>query len=79
MGTTKMDRPEWIAVHPVSGEVFVTLTNNNERGQSGKAPMDDANPHANSIFGHILRWKEEGSAASDRFRWAHFVLAGAPA
>jgi hypothetical protein len=65
-------------VHPVSGEVFVTLTNNSERGQPGKPPVDDANPRANNIFGHVLRWKEEGGAASDRFRWAHFVLGGDP-
>ena len=27
-GATKMDRPEWAAVHPGNGEVYFTLTNN---------------------------------------------------
>lgn len=28
VGATKMDRPEWGAVDPISGEVYMTLTNN---------------------------------------------------
>src|SRR6185503_2204687 len=28
LGATKMDRPEWIAVHPRTKEVYCTLTNN---------------------------------------------------
>jgi uncharacterized protein len=83
-GATKMDRPEWIAVNPLNGEVFVTLTNNSERGQPGKLPVGDANPRSENIMGHIIRWQEGngtakvGDAAADEFRWMHFALAGDP-
>ena len=32
VGATMMDRPEWLAVHPTSQQVYVTLTNNSRRG-----------------------------------------------
>jgi secreted PhoX family phosphatase len=80
VGGTKMDRPEWIAVHPHSGEVYVTLTNNSQRGDAGKPAPDAANPRANNLFGGILRWREDGGdAASTGFAWDHFALAGDPA
>jgi secreted PhoX family phosphatase len=31
VGATMMDRPEWVAVHPTTREVYLTLTNNNRR------------------------------------------------
>lgn len=82
VGATPMDRPEWIAVHPQTGEVFATLTNNVQRGQPGRE-VDDANPRADNIMGHIIRWREgvsgSGDAAATEFRWMHFALAGDPA
>jgi secreted PhoX family phosphatase len=75
-GATKMDRPEWVAVHPQTGEVYITLTNNTTRGGTGGA-VDPANPRANNVFGHIVRWNETGGdAAATTFRWNVFVLAG---
>jgi secreted PhoX family phosphatase len=75
-----MDRPEWIAVHPQTGEVYVTLTNNSQRGAPGKPPADAANPRSPNLFGGILRWREDGgNAASTGFAWDHFVQAGNPA
>ncbi|HZM75152.1 MAG TPA: PhoX family phosphatase [Candidatus Limnocylindrales bacterium] len=68
MGATPMDRPEWIAVHPRTEEVFVTLTNGN--GGSGAA-----NPRTPNPFGHIIKWRERGDT---RFEWDIFVLAGDP-
>jgi len=68
---TRLHRPEWVTVHPQTGEVFLTLTNgsgNGARVNSGRDP----NP-----YGHILRWTE--SADSDtQFRWDVFLLAGDP-
>lgn len=80
-GATKMDRPEWIAVHPQTGEVFVTLINNGQRGQPGRG-ADDANARGDNIMGHIIRWREgttqHGDAGAGEFRWMHFALAGDP-
>jgi len=35
LGATPMDRPEWGTVDPVSGDVYMTLTNNSDRTESG--------------------------------------------
>jgi secreted PhoX family phosphatase len=79
-GATPMDRPEWIAVHPQTGEVFVTLTNNSQRGAPGRPAPDAANPRASNLGGHIIRWSESGAdAGASNFVWRHFVLAGDPA
>ncbi|MDP4529291.1 PhoX family phosphatase [Alkalimonas delamerensis] len=68
MGATKMDRPEWGAVHPVSNEVYFTLTNNSRRHST-----DAANPRANNHSGHIIRWRE---GTGQRFDWDIFLLSG---
>ncbi len=80
VGATKMDRPEWTAVHPVTGDVYVTLTNNDRRGADGQPGINGANPRAGNVFGHIIKWTEQGGdSAAGRFAWEHFVLAGDPA
>lgn len=83
VGATKMDRPEWIAVHPQTGEVYVTLTNNIQRGGKDRPAADAANPRNANAYGHITRWRETGADGSKdagalRFDWDHFVLAGDP-
>ncbi len=81
VGATPMDRPEWMAVHPHTGEVFATLTNNSQRGQPSR-PVDEANPRADNSMGHIIRWREGSARGSDasatEFRWMQFALAGDP-
>lgn len=72
-GATKMDRPEWGAVHPETSEVYFTLTNNTNRSA---AQVDAANPRANNATGHIIRWKERANLAATQFDWDIFMLAG---
>ncbi|MDP4537888.1 PhoX family phosphatase [Alkalimonas collagenimarina] len=68
LGATKMDRPEWGAVHPETNEVYFTLTNNSRRHTT-----DAANPRANNHSGHIIRWREADQHA---FNWDIFLLSG---
>lgn len=74
VGATKMDRPEWGAVHPQTREVYMTLTNNSSRNAGN---IDAANPRGPNPYGHIIRWKEQGNRSwAKRFNWDIFVLAG---
>lgn len=69
---TRLHRPEWVAVHPHTKEVFVTLTNG-----SGNSAAVNSNRNPNP-YGHIIRFNED--AASDTaFSWDVFLLAGDPA
>ena len=73
-GATKMDRPEWGAVDPATGEVYFTLTNNTRRTE---AQVDPMNPRAANQFGHIIRWRENrDDPAATGFTWDLFVIAG---
>ena len=51
VGATRMDRPEWTAVNPFTGEIYVTMTENPNRGNTGNSgnnvpnpPLDASNP-----------------------------------
>ena len=80
VGATTMDRPEWIAAHPTLPQVFVTLTNNSDRGVKANQPLNGPNPRAKNIYGQIVRWSpHNGDHTSDKFTWDIFVLAGNPA
>ena len=83
LGATKMDRPEWLAIDPIGGTIYCTLTNNSARGAKDRPPVDAANPRANNSHGHIIRWDEGSAPGGDfdatGFRWNHLVLAGDPA
>jgi len=87
VGATKMDRPEWGAVDPVTGAVYMTLTNNNAALRP-LAAVDAANPrHYNdprtngsaqrgNPNGHIIRWLEaKNDAAATAFRWDIYLFA----
>jgi uncharacterized protein len=73
-GATKMDRPEWGAVHPQTREVYMTLTNNSSRNAGN---VDAANPRGPNPYGQIVRWRERGNRPwATRFDWDLWVLAG---
>jgi secreted PhoX family phosphatase len=87
LGATKMDRPEWGAVDPVTGEVYLTLTNNTAQLRT-LAALDAANPRLyndpktngsaqwGNPNGHIIRWRENGDdPAATAFRWDIFLFA----
>jgi secreted PhoX family phosphatase len=72
VGATKLDRPEWITVHPRTKEVYMTLTN-------GSAGPNAVNPRNPNPYGHIIRWREDrADNTATRFSWDIFVLAGDP-
>ena len=86
-GATSMDRPEWGAVNPVTGEVFFTLTNNTSRGNGTATELpeiykgnrdigaDAANPRINNANGHIIRLRETGGLnAATSFEWEIMVF-----
>lgn len=70
VGATPMDRPEWTAVHPSNGDVYLTLTNNTSR--NAERGTNPANPRLNNVNGHIVRWHDD--AGANTFRWDIFVF-----
>ncbi len=77
VGATPMDRPEWIAVHPQTGEVYVSLTNNALRGDPERPGTDAANPRAKNVYGHVIRWREDNDDPTvNSFRWEMFAVGG---
>ncbi len=73
-GATKMDRPEWITTD-ADGYQYVTLTNNTQRGTTGRAGVDKANPTAVNTYGHIVRWLDSDKNVGTTFTWEIFALA----
>jgi secreted PhoX family phosphatase len=81
VGATPLDRPEDVAVNPVSGHVYLSCTMNTLRTDAarGQAGADAASPRSPNPSGHILEVLEDGGdPAATRFRWEVFVLAGDP-
>ncbi|MFJ6691168.1 PhoX family protein [Streptomyces sp. NPDC091294] len=79
VGATKMDRPEDIEPSPTTGKVYVALTNNSNRGKSGYAGPDEANPRNSNKHGHVLELTERWNRAdATTFGWSLFLVAGDP-
>lgn len=84
VGATTMDRPEWVAVNPVSAEAYCCLTNNRNRGVETNAGGDwqavgGPNPREANNYGQIVRWRPtDDDHATDTFEWDLYVMAGNP-
>ncbi|MFJ6727718.1 PhoX family protein [Streptomyces sp. NPDC091281] len=79
VGATKMDRPEDIEPNPVSGKVYVALTNNTNRGVGANPAADEANPRNANKHGHVLELTEHRNRAeATTFGWSLFLVAGDP-
>ncbi|HWK41432.1 MAG TPA: alkaline phosphatase PhoX [Croceibacterium sp.] len=85
VGATPMDRPEWTAANPVTGEIYLTLTNNNAAGRALN-DTNGANPrHYGAVRGsstsygnangHIVRLRETGDEpAATTFQWDIYLF-----
>ncbi|WP_295854347.1 PhoX family phosphatase, partial [uncultured Xylophilus sp.] len=86
-GATKMDRPEWTAVNPKNGDVYVTLTNTNAASRPITA-TDAANPRfyndpkgsaqtaqTGNPNGHIVRFADANrDPAATTFTWDVYLF-----
>ncbi|MEV4179833.1 PhoX family protein [Streptosporangium canum] len=76
VGATKMDRPEDVERNPVTGGVYVALTNNSNRTP---AQVDEANPRPSNKHGHILEIAERrNDAGATTFAWSLPLVCGDP-
>lgn len=75
VGATKMDRPEDVETNPVTGRVYMALTNNSDRTE-----VDEANPVVGNRDGHVVEMEEAGGDhTATSFFWNILLLAGDPA
>ncbi|XOV78235.1 MAG: PhoX family phosphatase [Aestuariibacter sp.] len=74
LGATQMDRPEDVEVNPVTGRVYVMLTNNSRRQAT---QTDGPNPRAENHGGQILELAPvDGDHCADEFDWDLLLVAG---
>ncbi len=73
---TPMDRPEDVEPNPVSGRVYVLLTNNTNRTAQ---QVDRANPRARNAHGHVIEIiNPENDHGALEGTWGIFIAAGKP-
>jgi len=76
MGATKMDRPEDVEPNPLTGKVYLALTNNSRRTV---ATLDEVNPITGNRYGHVVELTETAGQAGETFGWSILLLCGDPA
>ena len=80
VGATKMDRPEDVEPNPHTGRVYAALTNNTNRGTTGRPGPDEANPRRVNRHGHVLELEERnGDHTGTTFSWRLLLVCGDPA
>jgi secreted PhoX family phosphatase len=76
LGATPMDRPEDVEPNPVTGKVYVALTNNSKRSAAQLDAVHDRGPN---YWGLIVEMTPpDGDHAADSFAWDVLVKAGDP-
>jgi uncharacterized protein len=79
LGATPMDRPEELEPNPVTGRVYVNLTNNSRRTAD---KINPPNPRGPNAHGHILELIPPGGRGQDAdhtadvFAWDFLLMAG---
>jgi secreted PhoX family phosphatase len=77
---TPMDRPEDVQPNLKTGKVYMSCTNNTDRGKPGKPGADAPNPRAPNKDGHVIGITEHPNRAdATTFAWNIFLLCGDPA
>lgn len=82
VGATKMDRPEWGGLHPRTGELYMTLTNNSNRTAETTDPanprvytdLKDGKEQKGNVNGHIIR-VADAAPAGTAFKWDIYLFA----
>tara|TARA_B100001063_G_scaffold68360_1_gene62275 strand:+ start:4359 stop:6560 length:2202 start_codon:yes stop_codon:yes gene_type:complete len=88
VNATSMDRPEWTGVHPNTGDIYITLTNNTNRGKTSGASskLDASNPRyytddkngktsKGNVNGHLIRMQEvANNSSATAFNWDIYLF-----
>jgi uncharacterized protein len=65
---TRMDRPEWTAVNPKNGEIYITMTENPDRGRTGSVSGNNfTNPDVDAANPRVWRDTRTDSATAQQY------------